>query len=284
MRKSIFSLFWVVFLRLPLSTTKHLYIRAHMLIDLRLGDTIEQMRLIPNKSIDFICCDLPYGSTKNYWDIIIPFEQLWLEYTRIIKSNGAIALFGTGLFAHKLALSNEKMYKYDIVWHKSKSGSSFTAKYRPIQKHENILIFGKGKVIYNPQLEKGEPYYRKRKANKGDKPNNHNLGVVSVSETVNDGFRYPSTVQYFQQKWRRQDQLHSTQKPVELIEWLIKSYSNEKDIVLDNTFGSGTCAIACINTNRNFIGIEKDKKHFNNSLKRVNEERGNREFELITSH
>ena len=137
-----------------------------MVIDLRLGDTIEQMKLIPNKSIDFICCDLPYGSTKNYWDIIIPFEQLWLEYKRIIKSNGAIALFGTGLFAHKLALSNEKMYKYDIVWHKSKSGSSFTAKYRPIQKHENILIFGKGRVIYNPQLEKGEPYYRKNKKSK----------------------------------------------------------------------------------------------------------------------
>jgi site-specific DNA-methyltransferase (adenine-specific) len=241
-----------------------------MTIDLRFGDTIEQMKLISDKSIDFICCDLPYGSTKNNWDIIIPFDQLWEQYKRIIKDDGAIALFGTGLFAYKLALSNEKMYKYEIIWSKSKSGSSFTAKYRPVQKHENILIFGKGKVVYNPQLEPGEPYYRKRKANDGDKPNNHKLGVVSESETKNDGFRYPSTIQFFQQKWRRQDQLHSTQKPVELIEWLIKSYSNESDTILDNTFGSCTAGIASINTNRNFIGIENNQHYFDVSIERIN--------------
>jgi site-specific DNA-methyltransferase (adenine-specific) len=228
------------------------------------------MKLISDKSIDFICCDLPYGSTKNNWDIIIPFDQLWEQYKRIIKDDGAIALFGTGLFAYKLALSNEKMYKYEIIWSKSKSGSSFTAKYRPVQKHENILIFGKGKVVYNPQLEPGEPYYRKRKANDGDKPNNHKLGVVSESETKNDGFRYPSTIQFFQQKWRRQDQLHSTQKPVELIEWLIKSYSNESDTILDNTFGSCTAGIASINTNRNFIGIENNQHYFDVSIERIN--------------
>lgn len=239
--------------------------------EIYLGDCLELMPLIPDKSIDFICCDLPYGSTKNHWDIVIPFEPLWKQYKRIIKDDGAIALFGTGLFAYKLALSNEKMYKYEIIWHKSKSGSSFTAKYRPVQKHENILIFGKGKVVYNPQLEEGEPYYRKRKANKGDKPNNHKLGVISESETTNNGFRYPATVQYFQQKWRRQDQLHSTQKPVELIEWLIKSYSNEGNIVLDNCVGSGTTAIACINTNRNFIVMEKDNIEFNKAKKRIDE-------------
>jgi site-specific DNA-methyltransferase (adenine-specific) len=210
-------------------------------------------------------------------------EKDWylLEAKRIIKDDGAIALFGTGLFAYKLALSNEKMFKYEIIWHKSKSGSSFTAKYRPVQKHENILIFGKGKVVYNPQLEEGEPYYRKRKANKGDKPNNHKLGVISESETTNDGFRYPSTVQFFQQKWRRQDQLHSTQKPVELIEWLINSYSNENDTILDNTFGSCTCGIACVNTNRNFIGIENNKEYFNISLNRVEEKKKEKEFNLI---
>lgn len=226
------------------------------------GDCLEIMRTIADKTVDFICCDLPYGSTKNSWDIIIPFNELWEQYKRIIKDGGAIALFGTGLFACKLALSNEKMYKHEIIWHKSKSGSSFTAKYRPVQKHENILIFGKGKVVYNPQLEKGEPYYRKRKANNGNKPNNHKLGVISESETTNDGFRYPSTIQFFQQKWRRQDQLHSTQKPVELIEWLIKSYTNAEGIVLDNCAGSGTTGIACINTNRNYILIEKEEKYF----------------------
>ena len=160
---------------------------------------------------------------------------------------------------------------------------SFTAKYRPVQKHENILVFGKGKVVYNPQLEEGKPYYRKRKANKGDKPNNHKLGVISESETINDGFRYPSTIQFFQQKWRRQDQLHSTQKPVELIEWLINSYSNEGNTILDNTFGSCTTGIACINTNRNFIGIENNMDYFNISLKRLEEKRKEKEFNLLIS-
>lgn len=235
------------------------------------GDTFRYMESLPDKSIDFICADPPYGSTKNKWDTILPFDKLWQNYTRLIKPGGAISLFGTGLFAYRLALSNEKMFKYEIIWHKSKSGSSFTAKYRPVQKHENILIFGKGKVKYNPQLEEGEPYYRKRKANKGDKPNNHNLGVVSVSETVNDGFRYPSTVQFFQQKWRRQDQNHPTEKPVELMEWLVCSYSDEGDTVLDNTMGSCPTGLACMNTGRNFIGIESDPGYFNRSIERINE-------------
>tara|TARA_R110000796_G_scaffold161229_1_gene277927 strand:+ start:225 stop:962 length:738 start_codon:yes stop_codon:yes gene_type:complete len=243
------------------------------MIDLRLGDCLEVMKTIPSKSIDFICCDLPYGSTANKWDEALDFELMWTEYKRIIKDYGAIALFGTGLFAYKLALSNEKMYKYEIIWHKSKSGSAFTAKYRPIAKHENILIFGKGKVKYNPQLVEGKPYYRKRKANNGNKPNNHKLGVVSESETKNDGFRYPSTVQFFQQKWRRQDQVHSTQKPVELIEWLIESYSNEGDTILDNTMGSGTTMVACKNLNRNGIGIEMDNNYFEIANKRINNEK-----------
>lgn len=211
------------------------------------------------------------GTTACKWDVVIPFDELWRQYKRIIKDDGAVALFGIGLFAYKLALSNEKMYKYEIIWHKSKSGSSFTAKYRPVQKHENILIFGKGKVVYNPQLEKGEPYYRKRKANKGDKPNNHKLGVISESETTNDGFRYPSTVQFFQQKWRRQDQLHSTQKPVALLEYLIKTYTNENETILDNCMGSGSTGVACINAGRNFIGIEKDEKYFEIAKKRIEE-------------
>jgi len=232
------------------------------------GDCLVEMQHIPDKSIDFICCDLPYGSTANKWDDVINFSDLWKHYNRIIKDDGAIALFGTGLFAYKLALSNEKMYKYEIIWSKSKS--AFTAKYRPIAKHENILIFGKGKVVYNPQLVEGEPYYRKRKANKGDKKNNHKLGVVNESETINTGFRYPSSVQFFQQKWRRQDQLHSTQKPVKLIEWLIKSHTNEGDMVLDNTAGSGTTGVACINLNRDFILIEKELEYINDINERLN--------------
>jgi DNA modification methylase len=233
------------------------------------GDCLEKMELIPDKSIDFICCDLPYGSTANKWDDAIPNQLLWEQYKRIIKTDGAIALFGTGLFAYKLALSNEKMYKYEIIWHKSKSGSSFTAKYRVINKHENILIFGKGRVKYNPQLEEGEPYYRKKKANKGDKPNNHKLGVTSENETKNRGFRYPSTVQFFQQKWRRQDQVHPTQKPVPLLQWLVRSFTNEGDIVLDNTAGSGSLGEACIVENRDFILIEKELKYYEIIKKRI---------------
>lgn len=236
-----------------------------------LGDCIDLMKNIPDKSIDFICADLPYGSTSNKWDIIIPFDDLWEHYKRIMKDDTAIVLFGTGIFAYKLALSNEKMYKHDIIWSKSKSGSAFTAKYRPVAKHENILVFGKGKTKYNPQLVPGKPYYRKRSANKGDKPNNHKLGVISESETTNTGFRYPGTVQFFQQKWRRQDQLHSTQKPVKLIEWLINSYSNEGDIVLDNTAGSGTLGIAAINTNRDYIMMEKDKHFYDIIINRIND-------------
>ena len=235
------------------------------------GDCLVEMDKIADKSIDLIIADLPYGTTKNKWDIIIPFEPMWEQYKRIAKKDAAILLFGSGLFLYQLAMSNKKMFKYELIWHKSKSGSSFTAKYRPVQKHENILVFGNGKVKYNPQLEVGEPYYRKRKPNKGDKPNNHKLGVISESETVNYGFRYPSTVQFFQQKWRRQDQKHPTEKPVELFEWLIKSYTNENELVLDNTIGSGTTAFACKRTNRNFIGIEKDKIYFNKATKLLNE-------------
>jgi len=242
-----------------------------MKINLIKGDCLEEMKNIPDDSVDFICCDLPYGSTSNDWDNAMPNNLLWEQYKRIIKKGGAIALFGTGLFTYKLALSNEKMYKYEIVWHKSKSGSAFTAKYRPIAKHESILIFGSGKVKYNPQLIKGEPYYRKRKANKGSKPNNHKLGVTNDSETVNYGFRYPGTVQFFQQKWRRQDQLHPTQKPVSLMEFLISSFSDEGDLVLDNCMGSGTTGVACKNLNRNFIGIEMDDKYFEIAKERIEE-------------
>jgi len=222
------------------------------------------MKSIPDKSIDLIVCDLPFGSSANKWDVIIPFEPLWEHYKRIMKKDTAILLFGTGAFAFKLALSNEKMYKYDIIWHKSKCGSSFTAKYRPLAKHENILVFGKGKTKYNPQLLPGEPYKRKWTEHK-----KNNMKYGFKVEHNNIGTRHPSTVQFFQQKWRRQDQLHPCQKPVELIEWIIKSYSNEGDIVLDNCCGSGTTGEAAINTNRNWIMIEKEQEFYDKSLIRI---------------
>lgn len=238
-----------------------------MLNEIILGDCLEVMKQIPDKSVDMVLCDLPYGTTACKWDTIIPFDRLWEQYNRVCR--GAFVLFGTEPFSSYLRLSNIKMYKYDWIWHKSKCGSAFTAKYRPMQKHETISVFGKGKLFYSPILKISTPYYRKRKANNGDKPNNHKLGVISESETINTGFRYPETVIAFQQKWRRQDQIHPTQKPVALFEYLIKTYTNEGDTVLDNCIGSGTTAIACINTKRNFIGIEKDEKYWNIATERV---------------
>ena len=152
------------------------------------------------------------GTTACKWDSVIPLEPMWKELKRIIKKNGAIVLFGTEPFSSQLRLSNLDWFKYDWIWAKSKCGSAFTSKYRPQSKHEIVSVFGKGRVNYYPQMEDGEPYKRTRKVNNGDKPNNHKLGVTSESETVNTGYRYPSTVQFFQQKWRRQDQIHPTQK------------------------------------------------------------------------
>jgi site-specific DNA-methyltransferase (adenine-specific) len=242
------------------------------MIDLRLGDCLEIMPLLKNQSIDLVLTDPPYGTTSCKWDSVIPFEPMWEQLKRIIKDRGAVLLFGTEPFSSQLRLSNLKMYKYDWIWHKSKSGSAFTSKFRPQSKHEIISVFGKGKVEYYPQMRVGDPYYRKRKSNKdGSKPNNHKLGVVSESETVNTGFRYPETVIYFQQKWRRQDQLHPTQKPVELLEYLINTYTQTGNTVLDFTMGSGSTGVACKNLGRNFIGMEINEKYFEIAKRRINQ-------------
>jgi site-specific DNA-methyltransferase (adenine-specific) len=233
------------------------------------GDCLELMKDIPDGSVDLICADLPYGSTKCKWDIIIPFEPLWKEYNRIMKTDTAIVLFGTEPFASHLRLSNLKMFKYDWVWEKSKSGSAFTAKYRPVNKHEMICVFGKGKTKYNPQLTEGEAYSRVHDISECD-TNNHGIGFNKRKvETHNSGFRYPITVQKFQQKWRRQDQLHPTQKPVGLLEYLIKTYSDEGNIVLDNCAGSGTTGVAAKNLNRQFILIEKEKEYYDICVDRL---------------
>ena len=235
------------------------------------GECLDEMGKLINQGIkvDMILCDLPYGSTACKWDNIIPFDKLWQNYERIIKENGAIVLFGTQPFTSSLIMSNIKRFKHEIIWHKSKSGSGFTAKYRPIAKHESILVFGKGKIKYNPQMVEGTPYRRVHKVNENC-INNHKYGFnIRESITENKGERYPESVQYFPQKWRRQDQLHPTQKPVELCEWLIKSYSNEGDLILDNSMGSGSTGVACINLNRDFIGIELDEKYYNIAKQRI---------------
>jgi site-specific DNA-methyltransferase (adenine-specific) len=225
------------------------------------------MRSIPDKSVDAIICDLPYGTTACKWDSVIAFEPLWAQYKRIIKDKGNIVLFGAGLFAYKLALSNEKMFRYDIIWEKSKCGSPLSAKYMPLKKHEHILIFGQSASKYNPQMSIGTPYKRKWTENKN---NNMEYGIKGV-ETNNTGTRHPITVVKFAQKWRRQDQMHPTQKPVDLLEYLVKTYTNQNDTVLDNCMGSGTTGVACKNLGRRFIGIEQDANYFEVAKNRIYE-------------
>ena len=234
------------------------------------GDCLEVMDKLIEQGIkvDAIITDPPYGTTACKWDSIIPFNEMWQKLKMLRKHNTPIVLFGSEPFSSFLRISNIKEYKYDWIWKKSKSGSAFTAKYRPVNKHENISVFGKGTIKYNPQMTIGEPYKRFHTI-KDDDINNHHIGIKNIN-VMNNGFRFPITVQEFQQKWRRQDQLHPTQKPVELMEYLIKTYTNEGDTVLDFTMGSGTTGVACINTNRKFIGIEKDKKYFDIASERMN--------------
>lgn len=229
------------------------------------GDCLEIMKDIPNKSIDMILCDLPYGTTRNKWDTVIPFDELWNNYNRIIKDNGCIALFAQTPFDKVLGYSNLKMLKYEWIWEKNRGTGHLNAKKMPMKAHENILIFYKKPPTYNPQMREGDPYIRKNcgknSLNKG------NYGKTNESNTtISDGKRYPLDVLNFPVVERT---LHPTQKPVELLEYLIKTYTNEDEIVLDNTMGSGSTGVACINTNRKFIGIEKDDNYFNIAKERI---------------
>lgn len=238
------------------------------MIDLRQGDCLEIMKDIPDKSIDMILCDLPYGTTACKWDVVIPFESLWEQYNRIIKDNGAIVLFGSEPFSSHLRLSNIKNYKYDLIWDKNKGAQPQLAKIQPMKSHENISVFGKRRITYNPQFEVGTPYYRN---NKGSTSKDNMIKTLKPIEQKNSGFRYPKTILKFSRDFSAQTRLHPTQKPVALLEYLIKTYTNEGDIVLDNCMGSGSTGIACINTNRNFIGIELSEEYYNIAVRRINE-------------
>ena len=232
------------------------------------GDCLEVMKQIPDNSIDLILCDLPYGTTACKWDTIIPFEPLWEQYKRIIKDNSAIVLFGSEPFASNLRMSNTKMYKYDWVWNKNKCGSPGLAKFRPLKVHETISVFARGVEKYNPQMEIGTPYYRKRSGK--TRVNSMGYGFAnSTKDIVNKGTRYPKSIINISRNFSAQQQVHPTQKPVPLCEYLIKTYTNEGDIVLDNCMGSGTTGVACKNLNRNFIGIELDENYFKIAKERI---------------
>lgn len=219
------------------------------------GDCLDVMNEIPSKSIDMILCDLPYGTTQNRWDSVIDLDLLWKQYKRIIKDNGAIVLTSQGLFTAKLIMSNEKWFKYKIVWEKSKATNFLNAKKQPLRKHEDICVFYKKQPIYNPQMRKGEPY------NKGIRKNQltGSYGNFCPVEVKSDGERYPTDIVYFKTAESEGEVFHSTQKPVELGRYLIRTFTNEGDIVLDNTCGSGSFLVAAVLENRRFIGIEKNE-------------------------
>ena len=241
------------------------------MIDLKQGDCLELMKDIPDGSVDMILCDLPYGTTACKWDSIIPFEPLWEQYNRIIKDNGAICLFGSEPFSSALRSSNFQLYKYDWKWIKEDSTGFQTVKTQPMRKYEDIMIFSKGTIAsgsprnmkYNPQ---GLVEINKtKKVNKkpqyiGDRPNQE--GKEYVAKYTN----YPVNLLEFS---RDKNTVHPTQKPIALLEYLIKTYTNEGEVVLDNCMGSGSTGVACVNTCRNFIGIELDGGYFEIAKSRI---------------
>lgn len=239
-------------------------------IDLRLGDCLEVMKDIPDKSIDMILCDLPYGVTQNKKDIALPFNPLWKQYNRIIKDNGAIVLFGQGLFFIDLINSNRKMYRYDLVWDKVLISGFLNAKRMPLRRHEQVAIFYKKQPTYNPQFTIGKPLHSKGISYKTTVQINNNYGKFNITEDTRAGCteKYPTSILKFS-KSHPSIAKHPTEKSVELLEWLIKTYTNEGEIVLDNCMGSGSTGVACLNTGRNFIGIELDEKYFNIAKERI---------------
>ena len=227
------------------------------------GDCLEAMKDIPDRSIDMILADLPYGTTDCKWDTIIPFAPLWEQYERAIKDDGAIVLTATQPFTTKLIESNFKRFRYNLIWEKPQGVDPFMAKKRPLNNVEDIVIFYKKQPTYNPQYEKGMPYRITR--DKKDRNYEKTGTVMKETTTINEGVRLPKRII----RCKQERGLHPTQKPVALFEYLIKTYTNEGETVLDNTMGSGTTGVACKNLNRNFIGIELDEKYFEIARNRI---------------
>ncbi len=229
------------------------------------------MKTIPSNSIDAIICDLPYGTTNCKWDSIIPFEPLWKEYNRIIKENGAIVLTASQPFTSSLIMSNLKIFKYEWIWQKSHATGHLNSKKQPLRQHENICVFYKKQCTYNPQMI-DKNYLDKRTKSGADVDADVYNKFNKVERQIPVTKGYPKTIQYFATPFKGgEGGKHPTQKPVALMEYLIKTYTNENEIVLDNTMGSGSTMVACINTNRNGIGIEMDAKYFKIAEQRIKE-------------
>lgn len=230
------------------------------------GDCLEAMKVIPDGSVDMILCDLPYGTTQNKWDCPLPLSSMWTEYWRICKPNGAIVLTAQSPFDKILGASCIEHLKYEWLWHKRLATGHLNAKKQPMKAHENVLVFYRSQPTYNPQMTSGMPYRTKS----GRASSNYGSQVEVVTD--NGGERYPRSVIEFDHD--RVARVHPTQKPVALMEYLIRTYTNEGETVLDNCMGSGTTGVACIRTERKFIGIEKDDEYFKIAQGRIYEELG----------
>lgn len=237
------------------------------MINLMLGDCLERMKEIPDGSVDMILTDPPYGTTACKWDSIIPLEPMWEQLKRVIKPNGAIVMTASQPFTTTLISSNMKMFKYEMIWDKNKGTQPQLANIQPMKSHENICVFGDGRLTYNPQKTKGEAYIRDNKQNHSDESLSKGLRPI---KQVNTGFRFPKTIHLFKRDFSAQSRVHPTQKPVALMEYLIKTYTNEGETVLDFTMGSGTTGVAAKNLNRSFIGIEMDDNYFEIARERIN--------------
>lgn len=235
------------------------------MVQLIQGDCLEKMKDIPDKSIDMILCDLPYGTTACKWDTIIPFEPLWVQYKRIIKDRGAIVLFGSEPFSSYLRMSNIKQFKYDWIWDKVRPSGFQIAKYNPMKRHEIISVFQDGSNWYPQKEKRNKPVKGRVYSSSDSSPLKYNDGVIRVYDEKN-----PQSIIVFS-KQSDGKYIHPTQKPVALLEYLIKTYTLEGETVLDNCMGSGSTGVACLNTKRNFIGIEKDDKYFEIAKKRIEE-------------
>lgn len=256
-----------------------------LIIKLLQGDCLELMKDVPDKSVDMILCDLPYGATACKWDVIIPFYELWEQYNRITKNNSPIVLFGCQPFTSMLIQSNIKNFREELIWLKNKAGSGMQANQRHIKIHENICIFSKSaSYTYNPQkwLIAEKEFITQRKTFKENEYiGNQIYGATTRTRKVDTGERNPISilscrVPFTPQKSKTYSddvdlRLHPTQKPVALLEYLIKTYTNKGDVVLDNCMGSGSTGVACVHTNRNFIGIELEEEYFNIAKKRIEE-------------
>jgi site-specific DNA-methyltransferase (adenine-specific) len=235
------------------------------------GDCLEKMKLIPDGSVDMVMCDLPYGTTACKWDSVIPFEPLWAAYKRVCKKNAAIVLTASQPFTSALVMSNLGMFKYQWVWEKNKATGHLNAKKRPLVAHEDVLVFSDSASDYNPQglVEKDVPTISKGNRGRKGLGSSGDCYGVAARDAVQTHTGYPRSVIKF--KVEMAAEFHPTQKPVALMEYLIKTYTNEGETVLDNTMGSGTTGVACMNINRRFIGIERDDKYFEIAQGRIEE-------------